>query len=405
MIGGRGVRRVLVGVLGLAVGACAAAPPKLETPAATPAPPPAAAPVAVAPAPPPPTTLEQLVAGRVRRARELEQAGRLRDALDQWKIALTLRPDDPVALAGRRGLEAQIEDTITERTRQGREALAKKEYLDARRHFLAVLAMDPGNRTAFEALQTEVREFRYLTYTVRRGDTLATIAERFYGDRARSEVIWETNQLPSNPRLAEGSTLRIPEIPGVPFVHERPAVAAVAPVAPGAAPAPVALPAVPDTTAVRPEIDPLLVEAKEAFDKGDYAEALSDVDRLLASNARNEEGLELKKSILYGLGRAQFGQKKYGDSYKTLTQLASLAPNYRDVNVLIRQSREPLVEQHYLQGVRLFQAERLQDAMGEWRKVLEYDPQHVNAKRNLEQAERLLRNLQQRQQPGAAPKP
>jgi hypothetical protein len=30
--------------------------------------------------------------------------------------------------------------------------------------------------------------------------------------------------------------------------------------------------------------------------------------------------------------------------------------------------------------------------------VLEYEPEHTNAKKNIEQAERLLRSLQQRQQ-------
>jgi hypothetical protein len=31
--------------------------------------------------------------------------------------------------------------------------------------------------------------------------------------------------------------------------------------------------------------------------------------------------------------------------------------------------------------------------------VLEYEPEHSNAKKNIDQAERLLRSLQQRQQP------
>ena len=54
---------------------------------------------------------------------------------------------------------------------------------------------------------------------MRSGDTLAALAQRYYGDRSRSEVIWETNQLPPNPRLVAGTILKIPEIPGVPFVQ------------------------------------------------------------------------------------------------------------------------------------------------------------------------------------------
>ena len=51
-------------------------------------------------------------------------------------------------------------------------------------------------------------------------------------------MIWETNQLPANPRLVAGTTLKIPEIPGLPFLRAEPrreplaAIAAPAP-APG----------------------------------------------------------------------------------------------------------------------------------------------------------------------------
>jgi tetratricopeptide (TPR) repeat protein len=344
----------------------------------------------------------------VRKAQELEASGLLRQALDEWKIALTIKPDDADARAGRQALEGRIERGVADRVRQGREALARGEPLEARRHFLAALALDPNSRAAFDALQNEIKEVRFVSHTVRRGETLATIAERYYGDRSRAEVIWETNQLPPNPRLTVGSTLKIPEIPGVPFVHERPPTPTVA-AAPGpaGAPSPAPDPARPGTLEPtrpeggeeRPGLNPLLVEAKEALDKGDYAQALADVDRLLVSNAQNEEGLDLKKAILYNLGRNQLTQKRYGESYRTLGQLASLQPNYRDVSTLLRQARDPLIEQHYLQGVRLFQAERLEDAVREWRQVLELDPQHANAKKNIEQAERLLRALQQRQPP------
>jgi hypothetical protein len=80
-----------------------------------------------------------------------------------------------------------------------------------------VLALDPANREAFEALQTRVRDVRQVNHTVRAGESLASIAQFYYRDRSRSEVIWETNQLPPNPNLTPGTVLKIPEIPGLPF--------------------------------------------------------------------------------------------------------------------------------------------------------------------------------------------
>ncbi|HZS33058.1 MAG TPA: tetratricopeptide repeat protein, partial [Methylomirabilota bacterium] len=230
-------------------------------------------------------------------------------------------------------------------------------------------------------------------------ETLATIAERYYGDRSRSEVIWETNQLPPNPRLAAGTVLKIPEIPGVPFVlpelRPRPPVeTATRPEAP---------PEAGGRPAETVEIDPLLVGAREALDKGEYQVALADVDKVLASNAQNADGVELKKAILYGLGKTQLNQRRYPESAQTLAQLARLAPDYHDAATLLKQARERAAQQYYAQGLQLYREEKLEEAIAQWKAVLGYDPDHVNAKRNIEQAERLLRSLQQRKQQQKTP--
>ncbi len=400
-------RPLAVGSLAMLLGACAAAaPPPATSPAvpgptaAPPPPPPSPAPtspappVVAAPAPAAPSPRQQLAAGHRDKARRLEGSGELRQALDEWKIALTIDPADPAAQEGRRQLQARLERAIGERIGQGREALGKGDHLEARRHFLAVLAMDPANQAAFSALQNDVKEIRFVPHTVKAGETLATIAERYYGDRARSEVIWETNQLPPNPRLTAGMQLKIPEIPGVPFVLPELRPRPPEPVARPDAPLPE-----PPRTGETIEINPLLVGARESLEKGEYQVALADVDRVLAGNAQNADAVELRKAILYGLGKSQLGQRKYDESARTLAQLARVAPTYQDSPVLLKQARERAAQQHYAQGLQLYREEKLEDAIFQWKAVLEYEPDHANAKKNIEQAERLLRSLQQRQQP------
>ena len=404
MILARRGRSFLVGTLALLLGACAAATPPPATPPTTAAPPPAAAPSpgpavpappVVAPAPAPPSPRQQLAAGHKEKARSLERSGDLRQALDEWKIALTIDPTDQAAREGRRQLEARMERSAAERLAQGRDALGKGDHLEARRHFLAVLVMDPANQAAFSALQNDVKEIRFVPHTVKAGETLATIAERYYGDRVRSEVIWETNQLPPNPRLTAGMVLKIPEIPGVPFVLPELRPKPPEPVArPDAPPAPDA-----GRSTEVVEINPLLVGARESLEKGEYQVALADVDRVLAGNAQNPDATELKKAVLYGLGKSQLGQRKYEESVRTLVQLARLAPTYQDSPALLKQARERAAQLHYAQGLQLYREEKLEDAITQWKAVLEYEPEHANAKKNIEQAERLLKSLQQRQQP------
>jgi tetratricopeptide (TPR) repeat protein len=317
--------------------------------------------------------------------------------VDEWKIARTIDPDDAAAREGQTRVEGKIENLVTQRIGEARAALSRGSHVEAQRRLLAALALDPGNRTAMTILQTEVREPEFLVHTVRAGDTLAALAERYYGDRSRYEVIWETNQLPPNPRLVAGTTLKIPEIPGLPFARPTPRREAVAPPAPAPAPTP-GTPTRPDSVREEapPEVNPLIAEAHEALDRSDYAAALGDVDKLLSGDPAHREGQTLKKLVLYRQGKAQIDQKNYDGSYKTLTTLARLQPDYEDVPKLLQQMKGRLVEQHYREGIRFYREEKLSEAIAEWKVVLDLDPQHANARKNIDQAERLLKGLEQR---------
>jgi tetratricopeptide (TPR) repeat protein len=376
--------------LGLALGGCA------SLTASSPTSEPAAAPSPIA--------RDPLAARHREQAEALERDGQLRRAAEEWKIALTIAPADARTRESLRTLQARIDQQVADRLDEGRKALARGVHLEARRKFLTALALDPSNRAAFEALQSDTREVEFISHTVRTGDTLTALAQRYYGDRSRGEVIWETNQLPPNPRLAPGSTLKIPEIPGVPFVHPEarrpaPAVAAIPTPdvpRPGPTPGPVA-PAAPSTKEeFTPEVNPLLTEAREALERSDYPDAIATVDKFLAGKPGDREGLTVKKQALYAQGKSQMDARQYQESIQSLNQVARLQPDYEDVPSLLRQARTRLVEQHYTQGVRFYREEKLKEAIAEWRVVLEMDPGNANARRNIDQAEKLLRGLEQR---------
>ena len=352
-----------------------------------------------------PIARDPLAARHRQQAEALERDGQLRRAAEEWKIVLTITPDDARARESLRALQARIGQLVAERIDEGRKALARGVQAEARRKFLTALALDPGNRVAFDALQSSTREVEFITHTVRAGDTLSGLALRYYGDRSRSEVIWETNQLPPNPRLAPGTTLKIPEIPGVPFVHPEarkpaPAVAAVpTPDVPRPAPA-TPTPSAPTASTPKeefaPEVNPLLAEAREAIERSDYGDALGTIDKYMASKPGDREGLALKKQALYGQAKSQLENRQYPESIQSLTQLTRLQPDYEDAPALLKQARTRNIEEHYTQGVRFYREEKLKEAIAEWRLVLEMDPNHANARRNIDQAERLLRGLEQR---------
>jgi tetratricopeptide (TPR) repeat protein len=383
-----GFRLLLLGVVALMATACATAEPERVATTTQPAPKP--------PAPP----RQALAAPYNDRAQALESDGRLREALQARQIALTINPDDAVARAAVAALQAKIEEQVAVHFKEGRAATQRGAQVVARRHYLAVLALDPNNRAAFEALREQTQEVDGISHTVKARETLAGLASEYYGNRALAEVIAETNKLQPNARLNPGMVLKIPEVPGVTLNRpgaRPPAPRAPLPTAPGAPTAAAPPASAPPPPREEPaEVNPLLAEAREAADRLDYGQALSDIDQLLASSPRNADAITLKKQVLYSQGKQQLDQRKYRDSYATLNQLSKIAPNYEDSATLMRQTRTRLIDEYYNSGIRYYREEKLPEAIAQWKAVLEIDPQHVNARKNLDQAERLLKQLDER---------
>jgi Flp pilus assembly protein TadD len=98
---------------------------------------------------PAPVARDPLAAGHRQQAEALERDGQLRRAAEEWKIALTIVPTDARARESLRALQARIDQTVAERLDEGRKALARGVHVEARRKFLAALALDPSNRAAF----------------------------------------------------------------------------------------------------------------------------------------------------------------------------------------------------------------------------------------------------------------
>ena len=81
------------------------------------------------------------------------------------------------------------------------------------------------------------------------------------------------------------------------------------------------------------------------------------------------------------------------DAYRAVSQLERLHPGYTDCAQLRGEVRQRLVRQRYQDGLQLFRDERLEEAIEKWRGVLELDAGHVHARRNIEQAQKMLRTL------------
>ena len=119
-----------------------------------------------------------------------------------------------------------------------------------------------------------------------------------------------------------------------------------------------------------------------------------------AATPSTRPGEETKKpDVLYASAKAQLAEHHDEEAYRALAQLASVSPGYRDSAPLLRTVRARLVQHRYQEGLRLLREERLEAAIEQWRGVLELDPKHANARRNIEQAEQMLRTLAAQRKP------
>jgi tetratricopeptide (TPR) repeat protein len=100
-----------------------------------------------------------------------------------------------------------------------------------------------------------------------------------------------------------------------------------------------------------------------------------------------------KLEALYTAAKLHLAERRDDDAYRALSQLTRLHPQYKDCPTLLRDLRTRLVQQHYQEGLRLFREEKIEEAIVEWRLVLEMDPTQKPARRNIEQAEQILRTL------------
>jgi peptidoglycan/xylan/chitin deacetylase (PgdA/CDA1 family)/nucleoid-associated protein YgaU len=164
-----------------------------------------------------PWSRDRLTAAHNERSEQLEKRGLLRQALEERTIALTITPGERKAQEAQKRLDGRIAQEVAGLLQEGRALLDRGVLGEAQQRFLTALSLDPTNRTAFETLQNEVREVLFITHTVRPGDTCVSLAELYYGDKLRCEVIAETNRFALNAPLKAGQKVRVPEIPGVPF--------------------------------------------------------------------------------------------------------------------------------------------------------------------------------------------
>jgi tetratricopeptide (TPR) repeat protein len=153
----------------------------------------------------------------VEQAQAYESQGNLVEALEQFKLAQTIAPDDAVVNEGVGRLEKQLNDLAETHYRAGLRFRDKGKWELAKKEFLKALRFNPEHQKAAAMLQQRQPKAsrNYITHQIAPGESISKLALTYYGDYKKYHHIANFNNMTDATRVRVGQRVLIPVIDGV----------------------------------------------------------------------------------------------------------------------------------------------------------------------------------------------
>ncbi len=345
----------------------------------------------------------------IARGTDLEARGDAVGALREYRIALTVDPQNEEIVERARLLEKTLNELADERFLAGLEFQEQGRYEKARRELLRTLRLRSDHPKAVEILlsRKRVRSTRYVAHTIAPGETLSGLAFRYYGDYAKFPVIAEYNSLKDATFVMAGQEIRIPEIEGVPFMAGDVEVRTDQKEASrfgswewGAFEA-----------ALNGSEDISLQEAAWKLEQEDgiaayrsngiilfnekkYHQAVEAFDLVLKAEPEDEVALEYAFKARAHLAQSLLERKEYLAARDVFLESLRIREDCSECRQHIRKCEELYKEEHYRKGMQYYNQEKLYEAIREWERVKSLDPDYKRVGSLIEKAQRILSRLE-----------
>jgi tetratricopeptide (TPR) repeat protein len=164
-----------------------------------------------------PRTDHELAVTYLSQGQKLESQGNFSAAIEQYKLALTVDPENTEAKANHNRLAQKLTQLSDERYQLGMKYHRQGKYGLARKQFLIALKYNPDHPHAPKMLVSRKPDKapKYVFHIVEPGESLSKIAKYYYGDYRHYHVIAQFNQLDDATKVKPGQRIMIPEIEGV----------------------------------------------------------------------------------------------------------------------------------------------------------------------------------------------
>ena len=344
--------------------------------------------------------------GRVllERAIEYEQKGQPQKALQFYEAALA------VVVAKKKGLEESLLKDAERHYQRGLEYQEQGKYSKARREFLVALRLRPDFPEVVELLKPALPPpiGGYVVHEVKEGEYLSAIAEKYYGDRSKFEIIARVNDLEDATKLYTGMKLIIPETTGVGFsdleekqslepqfegksTHETYEEVGLAGSEKSGEDASL-------LSEQEVDYDPVAIYQEQGvtlLEEGQYLAALHEFQKVLNTDPSREKIQEYMAWAHYRQGEVFFNQADYLKARDHFYEALSYDEEWPACKEYIKRAEDAYKEVHYLKGIEHFEEERLKEAIAEWRLVSKVDPNYKQVQNYLLRAQKLFEKVQE----------
>jgi tetratricopeptide (TPR) repeat protein len=346
---------------------------------------------------PPEVRLERVL---LERALEYERKGQQQKALQFYEAALA------VIVAKKEGLEDSLRKDAEKHYQRGLDYYEQGKYSNARHEFLVALRLRPDFPEVVALLKPAPPPpfGRYVVHEVKAGEYLTAIAEKYYGDQSKFEIIARINGLEDATKLYTGMKLIIPETKGVVFsdLEEKQS----------------SEPPIEEETTYEVELeggeksgeDPLLASEQEMdydpvaiyqeqgvtlLEEGQYLAALHEFQKVLNTDPSRKKVQEYMAWAHYRQGEVLFNQAEYLKARDHFYEALSYDEKWTACKEYIRRAEDAYKEVHYLKGIEHFEEERLKEAIEHWQLVSKVDPNYKQVQNYLLRAQKLFEKVQE----------
>lgn len=365
---------------------------------------------------------KQIVQEYLEKGQQLENAGDLPGALEQYKLALTVAPKNTELNNKIKNLEDTMRVIAETHYMQGLNHQQKGEYQLAQNEFLQVLRYNPNHQGALEMLKPlkPIDAEHYIVHKVKPNESLSKIAIIYYGDYKKFPIIAQFNNISDATKVSVGDLIKVPKLRGTPFLppdkpakeekkvkkttpsHEDipPKIASKKPDAPPAEEKP-AIPEEPVVT--EKDIKKPLIKTEddsrdrgiEYFNENKYSKAIIELEKALSKNPNDEKTIHylylshLQQATVLYEKKDFLAAKNAFDRALTYNNECEKCLTYSD------KSEQEYKELHYNKGISFFAKEQLAEAIREWELVTALDPDYKKVKENITKARQYLEKLKE----------